>query len=79
MDYPSDVMTDSERLPSNAVHEITWICHVVTSMWESGVLVGIVEYLDTNDLGLDIEVIRTLMKMWKHDLEGLMQWLDWNT
>ena len=51
MDYPSDVMTDSERLPSNAVHEITWICHVVTSMWESGVLVGIVEYLDTSDFG----------------------------
>ena len=73
------VMTDSESLLLNAVRETTHeICRVVTSMWSSGVLAGLDEHLGGGDSEMDIEATRVLMKKWKHDLDGLMQWLDWN-
>jgi len=75
----ANVMTDSESLLLNAVRETTReICRVVTSMWSSGVLAGVEQYLGGGDLELDIEATRALMKKWKHELDGLMQWLDWN-
>ena len=74
-----NVMADSERLLLNAVRETTReICRVVTSMWSSGVLAGLDEHLGGGDSELDIEITRALMTKWKQDLDGLMQWLDWN-
>jgi len=75
----ANVMTDSERLLLNAVRDTTReICRVATSIWASGVVAGIDERLGGRDSELDIEAIRALTKTWKHDLDGLMQWLDWS-
>jgi len=69
-------MTDSESLLLNAMREMTReICRVVTSMWSSGVLAGVGIPRRRH---LELEATRALMKKWKHDLDGLMQWLDWN-
>jgi len=72
-------MTDSEKLLLNAVRETTReICRVITGMWASGVLAGIDERLGGRESELDIEAVRVLTKTWKNDINGLMQWLDWN-
>ena len=75
----ASVMTDSERLLLNAVRDTSReICRVVTGMWASGVVSGIDGRLGGRDSGLDMEAIRALTTSWKHGIDGLMQWLDWN-
>ena len=74
------VMTDSERLLLNAVRETTQeICRVATRMWASGVLAGVDKNFGLNDSALDNKEIEALISKWRQYLDGLMQWLDWNT
>ncbi|KAI6033292.1 hypothetical protein EDC04DRAFT_2213368 [Pisolithus marmoratus] len=73
-----EAMASSERLLLDVVRKTTLeICRVVTTMWGSGVLAGVDQFMGT-DKELDVEAIRNIMKVWKDDVDELMAWLDGN-
>lgn len=66
-------LTYSERLIFQALSETNReICRVVTRMWVQGISAGLEKYSSP------VSPFGSLLESWKHDINVLMDWLDWN-
>ncbi|ESK93244.1 hypothetical protein Moror_14595 [Moniliophthora roreri MCA 2997] len=69
-------MTKSERMLLSAIQETTKeICRILVASWERGASAGISPKYQAYGERIDDE---KLIEIWRNDVIGLMDWLDWS-